>query len=132
MKRIFRTVFTRLLSTNCTTAIRTLLSKTHYLLACILILLPTLSLAYESSEPVSITQLRPVVGNLVYFHVDAVAMCGTSAFRIKLDTESGKAMYSAMLSAAMSGKKIVIETWGECAENGGWGTEVQGVTILIT
>ncbi len=87
-------------------------------------------LGYESSGFVKITQLRPVIDGNVFFEVDTTgAMCGSSAFLIKVKDDGSKAVYSTLLSAAMSGKKVKLETWGVCAANGGWGTEVQGIYV---
>lgn len=86
--------------------------------------------AYEASEFVKITQIRSTVGGDVFFDVDIpAAMCNTSTFLVKVMDDGSKAVYSALLSAAMSGKSVKLETWGECAANGGWGTQVQGLYV---
>lgn len=96
----------------------------------VLLLLSSFSNAYESSDFVSITQIRSGTGGNAYFDVDtAAAMCGTSTFLIKVIDDGSKAVYSTLLSAAMANKKIKLETWGPCAADGGWGTEVQSIIV---
>jgi hypothetical protein len=95
------------------------------------LLFSTASFGYEESDYVRVTLLRPILGGNVYFEVDhPAAMCGTSAFLIKVIDDGSKAVYSTLLSAAVAGKKVKLETWGACAEgNNGWGTEVQGIYV---
>jgi hypothetical protein len=59
-------------------------------------------------------------------------MCNTNGFLIKVKDDGSKAVYSGLLAAAMSGKRIKLETWSGCATtNDGWGTEIQAIRIEL-
>lgn len=88
------------------------------------------AMAYESSDFVKIISIRPAIDGNVYFEVETpAAMCGTSVFLVKVKDDGSKAVYSALISAAISEKLVKIETWGICAPDTGWGTEIQAVTV---
>ncbi|MEW6995207.1 hypothetical protein AADZ84_13175 [Colwelliaceae bacterium MEBiC 14330] len=83
-----------------------------------------------SSDWVKVIQLRPITSGKVYFVVDKVAICNTNSFLMKITDNGSKAVYSTLLAAAMSGKKIKLETWRGCAtSNGGWGTEIEAIKV---
>lgn len=88
------------------------------------------SFSYEMSGPVKIVQIRPMTNGTVRFNVDnPTAMCNNSSFTLQVKDDGSKAVYSTLLSAAMSGKSIKIETWQPCASNNGWGTAIDGIYV---
>ncbi|WP_325892438.1 hypothetical protein [Grimontia sp. NTOU-MAR1] len=87
--------------------------------------------AAMTSDWVNVTQIRPIVDGNVYFDVDRVAICNSNAFLIKVKDDGSKAVYSTLLSAALAGKSVKLETWGSCAVGGGWGTEIQAIYLKI-
>jgi len=85
--------------------------------------------AYEISEFVKISQIRPTGGGTVYLHLNAPAICASTVLTIDTTAAGGKEMYSATLTAAAANKYIKFETWGVCAANGGWGTQIGGLYV---
>ncbi len=82
-----------------------------------------------ASDWVKVVQVRSIISGEVYFVLDKVAMCNTNTLLLRVANDTSKAAYSALLAAATAGKEVKLETWGECAPNGGWGTEVQAVNV---
>ncbi len=85
--------------------------------------------AVKTSDFVNVTQIRSITSGNVYFSVDKIAICNTTEFLIKVIDDGSKTFYSTLLAASMSGKKVKLETWGECAAGTGWGTEIQSIYV---
>lgn len=105
--------------------------KLKFCIAGILLLLTSLAYAAHVSPPVKVTQIKPVVEGVVYFEVNSTAICGATTFKLVVNNVGSNATYSTLLAAASAGKNVVLETWGECAPNGGANTIIQAVTIKL-
>ena len=65
----------------------------------------------------------------VFFTVETISVCDTSAYRIDLSLSGAKEIYAAILTALALNTEIVIEISNETGCTG-WGSVVQSITIL--
>ncbi|MCU7843181.1 MAG: hypothetical protein KZQ93_05010 [Candidatus Thiodiazotropha sp. (ex Monitilora ramsayi)] len=94
-----------------------------------LIFPPAIAFATPKSDvAVYVTQVRPYLDGSVFVHVDSTAFCDTAVFKISHDVVGRKEMYSAVLSALMASKKVILEAFTTTGCNG-WGTELQSIYL---
>jgi hypothetical protein len=81
--------------------------------------------------PVNVNHVRPYTATspVAYIEVSQSNICDTNTYKINLGTPGGREIYSTVLAAAMSGKKIKVEA-SNATGCKGWGTEVQSVYVL--
>lgn len=104
--------------------------KLKYYIGVTLLLLANFANAAEVSQPVKITEIRSLIDGNVFFTTSAVAICGTTVLKLVVKDDGSKAAYSALLSAAIADKNVVLETWVACeSAANGWGSVVQAVTV---
>jgi hypothetical protein len=72
----------------------------------------------KSDLAVNVTQVRPYIDGTIFVHVDTTAFCETAVFKIGSDAAGKKEMYSAVLSALMASKKVVLEALTSTGCNG--------------
>lgn len=76
-----------------------------------------------------IGSVRPYVSGGVYLEMQSAVLCGTTVFYIDPTFPGYKEMYSAAMTAMISGKKVILEAYTQTGCTG-WGTKLQSFYVL--
>ncbi len=71
------------------------------------------------------------------FTLEGASLCGTNVFTIHTSTDQGREQFATILAAALSGKKVFLQTWQGCPTDpvsnpaGNWGMLANNFAIVV-